>query len=168
MEAVFGPGFYFVHFNRQPGVADAVFEEHTAQFLRNMFRKYTPPPEPGPGMWLIDLARAEAPLGDPVISDDELAVTVAAFKASGFTGSINWYRNLDRNWHLLGEVDPIVHQPALMIYGERDPVAAAPRLQHFVPNVDVVSLDCGHWIQEELPDQTNRTILEWLGRNRVG
>lgn len=168
MEDVFGPDFYFVHFNRQPGVADAVFEEHTEQFLRNMFRKNTPPPQPGPGMWLIDLARAEAPLGEPVMSDDELAVTVAAFQTSGFTGSINWYRNLDRNWHLLGEVDPIVHQPALMIYGERDPVAAAPRLEHFVPNVDVVSLDCGHWIQEELPDQTNRTILEWLSRDRTG
>lgn len=106
MEAVFGPDFYFVHFNRQPGVADAVFEEHTEQFLRNMFRKNTPPPEPGPGMWLIDLARAETPLGEPVMSDDELAVTVAAFQTSGFTGSINWYRNLDRNWHLLGEVVP--------------------------------------------------------------
>lgn len=54
-----------------------------------------------------------------------------------------------------------------MIYGDRDPVAPAPRLGHFVPNVDVVSLDCGHWIQEELPDQTNQTILGWLGRDRV-
>ncbi len=168
MEAAFGPDFYFVHFNRQPGVADAVFDEHAGQFLRNLFRKNTPPPEPGPGMWLIELARAEAPLGDPVMSEDELAVTVAAFEASGFTGSINWYRNLDRNWHVLGEADPVVHQPALMIYGQRDPVAAAPRLQDFVPNVDVVSLDCGHWIQEELPDQTNRAILDWLRRDRVG
>ena len=74
--------------------------------------------------------------------------------------------NLGR--HLLGDVDPIVHQPALMIYGERDPVAAAPRLDHVVPNVDVASLDCGLWIQEELPDQTNETILGWLGRDRVG
>jgi len=168
MEAVFGPDFYFVHFNRQPGVADAVLDEHPEQFLRNLFRKNAPAPAPGPGMWLIDLARAEAPLGDPVMSEAELAVTVAAFKASGFTGSINWYRNLDRNWHVLGEADPIVHQPALMIYGERDLVAAAPRLEHFVPSVDVVSLNCGHWIQEELPDQTNRTILAWLGRPRGG
>ncbi len=46
------------------------------------------------------------------MSDDELAVVVSAFESSGgFTGSINWYRNLDRNWHLLADVDPVVHQP---------------------------------------------------------
>jgi pimeloyl-ACP methyl ester carboxylesterase len=166
MEAAFGPDFYFVHFNRQPGVADAVFDEHTEQFLRNLIRRNASPPAPGPGMWLIDLARSDTPPGEPVMSADELAVTVAAFQRSGFTSSINWYRNLDRNWHLLGEVDPIVHQPALMIHGDRDPVAPAPRLEEFVPDVDVVSLDCGHWIQEELPDQTNQTILAWLGRDR--
>jgi Predicted hydrolases or acyltransferases (alpha/beta hydrolase superfamily) len=30
--------------------------------------------------------------------------------------------------------------------------------------VDVVSLDCGHWIQEEKPEETNRLILNWLAR----
>ena len=78
------------------------------------------------------------------------------------------YRNLDRNWHLLADVDPIINHEALMIYGEQDMVARGANLEHFVPNVDVVTVDCGHWIQEELPDQTNRTMLEWLNRDRVG
>jgi pimeloyl-ACP methyl ester carboxylesterase len=26
----------------------------------------------------------------------------------------------------------------------------------------VVSLDCGHWIQQEKPQETNRAILRWL------
>jgi hypothetical protein len=43
MEELFGGDYYFVHFNRQPGVADAVLEENTFQFLRNMFRKNVPP-----------------------------------------------------------------------------------------------------------------------------
>jgi len=58
----------------------------------------------------------------------ELAVFVNAFEASGFTSSINWYRTVDRNWHLLDGVDPIIRQPALMIYGARDLVARSPRL----------------------------------------
>jgi pimeloyl-ACP methyl ester carboxylesterase len=33
-----------------------------------------------------------------------------------------------------------------------------------VPNADVVSLDCGHWIQQEMPDETNEAILTWLAR----
>lgn len=92
MEAVLGGDFYFVHFNRQPGVADAVFDENTFPFLRNLYRKNEPPRQPQPGMAFIDLARAEAPLGEPVMSDEELDVLVSAFETSGFTGGVNWYR----------------------------------------------------------------------------
>lgn len=162
MEAVLGGDFYMVHFNRQPGVADAVLEEHTFQFLRNIFRKNVPPIEPQPGMAWINLARAESAFGEPLMSDSELAVFVSAFESTGFTGSINWYRNLDRNWHLLADVDPIIRQPALMIHGERDLVAPSENLTEFVPNVEVVSLDSGHWIQQEKPEETNQAILKWL------
>ena len=30
------------------------------------------------------------------------------------------------------------------------------------PRVAVIGLDCGHWIQEEMPDETSRAILAWL------
>ncbi|WP_374985147.1 alpha/beta fold hydrolase [Streptomyces fradiae] len=164
MEAMLGGDFYFVHFNRRPGVADAVFEDNTIQFLRNLYRKNQPPPEPQPGMALINLAHARTALGEPIMSDSELAVLVSAFETSGFTGGINWYRNLDRNWRLLAAVDPIIHQPALMIYGDHDPVARSENLTQFVPNAEVVSLDCGHWIQQERPEETNQAILKWLDK----
>lgn len=168
MESALGSDFYFVHFNRQPGVADAVFEENTSQFLRNMFRTNAPPPVPQPGMALINLAQTDTAPGEPLMSENELAVFIAAFESSGFTGSINWYRNLDRNWHLLANVDPIIQQPALMIYGDRDVVARGENLTEFVPNVEVVSLDCGHWIQQERPEETNQVMLDWLDRHRKG
>jgi pimeloyl-ACP methyl ester carboxylesterase len=164
MEAIFGGDFYFVHFNRQPGVADAILDKNTPQFLRNLYRKDLPLAEPEPGMVMINLAQAKIPLGEPVMSEDELAVFISAFQASGFTGSINWYRNLDRNWHLLADVNSIIHQPTLMIYGDRDMVAKAPNLKRFVPNVEVLSFDCGHWIQQEVPEQTNQVVLDWLDR----
>lgn len=162
MEEMYGGDFYFVHFNRQPGVADSILEENTSRFLGNIFRKNLPLLPPEPGMLMINLARAEQTLGEPIMSEDELAVYVSSFEASGFTGSINWYRNLDRNWHILASVNPIVHQPALMIYGDRDMIPKFERLPEFVPNVDVVSLDCGHCIQQELPEETNQAILNWL------
>ncbi len=162
MEDMFGGDFYFVHFNRQPGVADAILEENTSQFLRNLYRKNQPTVAPQPGMAMINLARAETPLGEPIMSESELAVFVSAFESSGFTGSINWYRNLDRNWHLLADVNPIIQQPALMIYGDRDAIAKSEKLTDFVPNVEVVSLDCGHWVQQEMPEETNQVILKWL------
>jgi pimeloyl-ACP methyl ester carboxylesterase len=162
MEAAFGSDFYFVHFNRQPGVADAVLDENAFQFLRNMFRENEPPSEPQPGMAMINLARAGTPIGEPLMSDVELAVFVSAFESTGFTASINWYRNLDRNWHLLADVDPIIRQPALMVYGNRDTVARSENLTAFVPNVEVVSLDAGHWIQQEKPEETSQAMLKWL------
>ncbi|MNG38749.1 hypothetical protein D3C84_1265630 [compost metagenome] len=49
-----------------------------------------------------------------------------------------------------------------MIYGDRDMVQKSENLQKFVPNVEVVNLDCGHWIMEEKPEETNQAILRWL------
>ena len=162
MERFLGGDYYFVHFNRQPGIADAVLEENTSRFLRNLYRKDEPLQEPAPGMAMINLARSENPSGEPLMNDRELAVFVSAFERSGFTSSINWYRNLDRNWHLLAGADPIIRHPALMIYGDRDVIPKSERLTDFVPNADVAELDCGHWIQQEKPEETTRLILNWL------
>jgi pimeloyl-ACP methyl ester carboxylesterase len=162
LEEIFGGDHYFVHFNRQPGVADAILDNNISQFLRNLFRKNRPTLPPEPGMLMINLARAEKTLGESIMSERELAVFVAAFEASGFTGGINWYRNLDRNWQLLADVNPIIQHPALMIYGKRDMIPPFERLPEFVPNVAIISLDCGHWIQQEKPMETNQAILKWL------
>ena len=162
LEAILGSDYYFVHFNRQPGVADAILDANAHRFLRNLYRKNVPLQAPEPGMAMINLARAEVALGEPVMSDDELAVFVSAVEKAGFTGGINWYRNLDRNWHLLADVNPIIQQPTLMIYGERDLIPKSDRMKEFVPNLDVISLDCGHWIQQEKPEETNQAILQWL------
>jgi pimeloyl-ACP methyl ester carboxylesterase len=103
IEAIFGDDNYMVHFNRLPGVADAVLDANAARFLRNLFRKNVPPAPPEPGMMMINLAKAERPMGEPVMTEDELAVFTASFEKTGFTGGITWYRNLDRNWQILAE-----------------------------------------------------------------
>lgn len=164
MEQFLGHDYYFVHFNRQPGVADAVLHANTAQFLGNLFRKNQPPTPPEPGMMMINLAQAEIPLGDPLMHAGDLDIYINAFEKSGFTGSINWYRNLDQNWHILAKADPIIQTPTLMIYGDRDLIPKSENLTDFVPNVDVVSFDCGHCIQQEKPDETNAAILGWLAK----
>lgn len=162
MEKYMGSDNYFVHFNRQPGVADAILDEHTESFLRNLFRKNVPQVAPEPGMMMINLAKAKEAQGEPILSDEELDVFVSSFQSTGFSPSINWYRNLDRNWHLLADVKPIIEHPTLMIYGDRDVIPKSERLAEFVPNVEVASLDCGHWIQQEKPEETNQIIIEWL------
>ncbi len=99
------------------------------------------------------------------MSDAELDVFVRAFEHSGFTGGINWYRNFARNWELMADVPEHVPHPALMIYGRYDIVPTLENLSDFVPRVQTHTLDCGHWIQQELPGETNGLMLDWLGRH---
>jgi pimeloyl-ACP methyl ester carboxylesterase len=166
-EEQLGGDFYIVHFNRQPGVADRVFEQNTDRFLRNLYRTgqwQEKPANLGPGMALINLALAtpsEMP-GRLMMSEAELAVFVDSFNRSGFTGGINWYRNFTRNWETTGDVLQRVDQPVLMIHGAYDMVRANPRLAQFAPNAEVHTLECGHWIQQEQPEATNRLMLDWL------
>lgn len=165
MEAALGSDYYFVHFNKQPGVADAVFDADPARFINNLYRRDEPLMPTGPGMALIEIAQNDSPLGEPLLDDHELEVYHAAFTHSGFTGGINWYRNLNRNWHLLADADPIVHQPALMIYGLRDAVARSEQLAAFVPNVEELSFDSGHWVHQERHREVTSAIMEWLKQN---
>ena len=163
-----GGDFYIVHFNQQPGVADAAFAAHTENFLRNLYRTGQWQAEPvdlGPGMPMINMAQAPSLPGELMMSEEDLAVFVSSFEHSGFTGGINWYRNFNRNWSLIGELEQIVHQPALMIHGDHDMVPASPTLANFVPQVETASLDCGHWIQQERPEEANALMLDWLGRH---
>lgn len=162
IERFFGPDHYMVHFNRRPGEADAVLDENRYQFLRNLYRKNVAAKAPELGMAMITLAQADSAAGAPLMSDRELCVFDSAFSVSGFTSSINWYRNLDRNWHLLGAADPVVQHRALMIYGERDVIPPSLNLSDFVPNVTVVTIDAGHCIQQEKPNETAEVILDWL------
>jgi pimeloyl-ACP methyl ester carboxylesterase len=134
-------------------------------FLRNLYRTRQwqhPPRDLGPGMAMINLATAAEGPGDLMMSEAELQTFVEAFRHSGFTGGINWYRNFARNWEIMGRVPERVEHPALMIHGRYDMVPAKPNLAEFVPNVEVHTLPCGHWIQQELPEETNRLMLDWL------
>lgn len=63
--------------------------------------------------------------------------------------------------------DPIIHQPALMIYGLRDAVTRSEQLFSFVPNVEELSLDSGHWVHQELHSETTSAVIEWLARNQT-
>ncbi|MGX7025930.1 alpha/beta fold hydrolase [Vagococcus hydrophili] len=164
MEEFLGEDYYFVHFNKQPGVADKILDENAVQFMQNLYRKNVPAQAPGEGMEMINLAKSSVALGEAVMSDEDLSVYISGFQKNGFTPSINWYRNLDRNWHLLGEVSPIVEQKTLMVYGEKDVIPPLPNIKDFVPNIDVKSLDAGHWVQEERPEELNEMILNWLGK----
>lgn len=59
----------------------------------------------------------------------------------------------------MSDILPIIHQPTLMIYGEQDTIPQSENLKNIVPNLDIVSLDCGHWIQQEKQEEITPVIL---------
>jgi pimeloyl-ACP methyl ester carboxylesterase len=90
------------------------------------------------------------------------------FARTGFTGGLNWYRNMDRNWTFAEHLaDALVTVPALFVAGERDPV-----LRMTPPAVmdgwltdlrgSVILSGAGHWIQQERPSDVNDALLGFL------
>jgi pimeloyl-ACP methyl ester carboxylesterase len=125
-----------------------------------------PPGVMGPaGGGLLDRLPDRPPGSFLTASDFE--VFVKAFEHSGFRGPVNWYRNFDRNWEESAGLEYRINQPALMICAERDPVLPpwmARGMQNLVPNLTktIVIKNCGHWTQQEKPEEVNQALIEFL------
>jgi pimeloyl-ACP methyl ester carboxylesterase len=119
-------------------------------------------------------------LGDPSvdrqlpewINETELSEFIAAYRASGFRGGLNWYRNIDRNWELAAPWQGAqIHQPSLFIAGTEDSVIkgliGAKRvhdMERVLPGLTKKLLidGAGHWIQQERPAEVNAALIEFL------
>jgi pimeloyl-ACP methyl ester carboxylesterase len=95
-------------------------------------------------------------------------VFVDTYTRTGFTSVINWDRNITRNWQLSEKLEPRVNVPALMIMAQDDvvlPPSLTEGMERFVPELEKVLIrNCGHWTQQEKPEETNRAMLDWLQR----
>jgi pimeloyl-ACP methyl ester carboxylesterase len=163
-----GQDFYIVHFNRQPGVAAAAFDGNPDRFLRNMYRteQWLDTDRPGnepAGTSIVQFAERDFHRGRLMMTEAELEVFVDTFRQGGFTAPCNWYRNFTRNWQTTADVPQKVPHPALMIYGRHDMVPQTD-MTGYVDDLEIHTLDCGHWIQQEKPVETNEILIEWLNR----
>lgn len=177
-----GEEMYMVHF-QTPGEADAILAADVAKtmsfFLRGPVKGLAPSGgvfgERAPGersaLALVRMIEAYQAAFDPrarFLTDDEFAVFVETFRRTGFTGGINWYRNMTRNWERSAGQSEQVAAPSLMIMAEDDavlPPSSADGMETRIPDLEKVLIaDCGHWTQQEQPQAVNRAILGWLDR----
>jgi len=106
------------------------------------------------------------------LSEADIDFYAGEFKRSGFRGPLNYYRNVDRNWELMAAfAGAPVTVPALYVAGDRDMVVSFPgtdqllaNLKNFVPALRGIKMlpGCGHWTQQERPDEVNAAIIEFL------
>ena len=122
--------------------------------------------EPDIEGWLEQTIRRIAVKQD-WIKPETVKVFADAFKKGGITGPLNYYRNVDRNWELTAHLAGTqINLPALMISAEKDPILrpeATGGMEAVVPNlIRYLVKDCGHWTQQEQPEEVNRVIVDYL------
>jgi epoxide hydrolase A/B len=177
--------FYQLYF-QTPGVAEAEFERNPRETIRRLLYSASGDAprrtaadtgaDAGPGMvpraggfltWSID-----PPELPPWLTGADVDFYAGEFRRTGFRGGLNWYRNIDRNWELLAPFAGLkVTIPALYVAGDRDLVVSFPgaaeliaNLKRFVPELrkTVMLPGCGHWTQQERPQEVNAAMLEFL------
>lgn len=177
LKAVGIDNFYWQYF-QPPGIAEAEFEADIPTTLRKVLFSGSgdAPPREGmalslpPGGGFLD--RSIDPATLPAwLTDDDIAYMTDRFRGSGFRGGLNYYRNIDRNWHLTAPwAGTGIAIPALFIAGTRDVVitgfgkAALEAMPVSVPGLrrQVLIEGAGHWIQQERPAEVNAALLEFL------
>ena len=170
---------YILYF-QAPDVAEAEIEADVPRLLRAVCHTHSaagaaqraaaPPAQPVPrdARWL-DTLIDPAPL-PAWLTPADLAVCSDAFTGSGFHGPLNWYRAIDRTWELMAPWrNAPVMVPAPFMCGAEDRGLllyrpAVEALPQTVPllTTSVLLPGCGHWAQQERPDEVNAALLEFL------
>ena len=177
LRRVRGENNYVVAF-QEPYKAEEVLEADTEKSFRTFMRRGSwdaeafnklPADAPERKFQLLEIIKhgsADSLAGELLLTDEELAHFVAVYERTGFTGGVNWYRNIDRNWELMKDVDQKIEHPCLYIGAENDvvlPPSSADGIEALAPNIDKHTIkDCGHWTQQEKPEEFNRVLIAWL------
>ena len=171
---IFGEHFFYMLYFQEPGVADADLARDTATTIRRMLGgarlpdkdaavRMAKPSREG----LVDRMPEPDSLPD-WITGGEFDHYVAEFSRTGFTGGLNWYRCMDRNWELTEQTPAAtITAPSLFIVGTADlTLGFSPRdraTEVVTGEYEELMLDgAGHWVQQERPDEVNEALLKFL------
>ncbi|MFD7408289.1 alpha/beta fold hydrolase [Streptomyces sp. NPDC059866] len=176
--AMGGTEEFYVSYFQQPGRAEAEIEPDVRGWLAGFYAALSADtmPDPGapdphfvgPGGRLRDRFPAERL--PHWLEEHELDVLAGEFERTGLSGALNRYRNMDRDWaDLAGQHGAPLTQPSLFVGGARDASVTwlADAIEAFpdtLPGLVASHLldDCGHWVQQERPEQVNRILTDWL------
>lgn len=173
--AIFGDNFFYMLYFQEPGPADVELGGDPRRTITRMLNGLTRSDDPAAALRMIKPGPAgfidrlpEADVLPDWITASEVDHYVAEFTRTGFTGGLNWYRNLDRNWELMADPPATtIAVPAMFIGGTADPVLSFMRTDR-APEVvtgryrEVLIEDAGHWLQQEKPEQVNELLLDFL------
>ncbi|HVQ58660.1 MAG TPA: alpha/beta hydrolase [Solirubrobacterales bacterium] len=107
--------------------------------------------------------------GEPFVTDEERQFYVDVYSRTGFTGGLNWYRALRKDFEEAQGSEYVIDKPALMISSADDWFfmrGSTDGLEELLPQVEKHEiLDAAHSIQQEKPAEVNALLLPWLQRH---
>ena len=173
-KTIFADTFFYILYFQEPGKAEAELEKDIRRSMKLIL--YTASGDAPPGMTGFAGKAKDSGLLDgitepdklpPWLTEADLDYYAGEFKKSGFRGPINRYRNMDRDWEELPQLEGArVKQPALFLAGEKDGVIAmsSPETQRqFIDNLTIKLFPgAGHWTQQERPAEVNEALITFL------
>jgi pimeloyl-ACP methyl ester carboxylesterase len=172
-------GRFYTNYMEQPGVADAELGRDVRASLRRILYGLSgEDPNNKPRQLLVPVggglldAFGEQDTMPSWLTQEDLDIFAAQFEQKGFTASLGWYRNIDRNWELTSALEGVrLPMPALYVGGEFDPVLGFHGMSDVVATLEqrhdrfrqpLILPGCGHWIQQERPTEVTQALLEFL------
>ncbi|KAL1194003.1 hypothetical protein V5N11_008763 [Cardamine amara subsp. amara] len=170
LRCVFGDDYYICRFQKA-GDIEAEFKKLGTEIVLKEFLTYkTPGPLYLPKGKYFKLSENAATALPPWLTQEDLDYYVTKYNKTGFTGPINYYRNIDRNWELTAPwTGAKINVPVKFIVGDQDLTYNSPGAKEYingggfkrdVPLLDetVVIKGLGHFLHEENPDVINQHI----------
>ncbi|KAJ4824135.1 hypothetical protein Tsubulata_051535 [Turnera subulata] len=174
LKAVYGDDYYIVRI-QEPGAVEAEFAQMGTERVMKEFLTYR---TPGP-LFFPKGKGFGHPLDVPIalppwLSEEDVQYYTSKFEKKGFTGGLNYYRNLDLNWELTAPwTGSQIKVPVKFIVGDQDLTynnlgakdyihkggfkKAVPFLQ------DVVIMEgVAHFINQEKADEINKHIYDFF------
>lgn len=168
--------FYVSRF-QEPGRAESEIEPDVRGWLAGFYAAFSADTMPAPDAPDPHFAGAGGTLRERFpdrrpgwLDAADLDFYVGEFERTGMSGALNRYRNMDRDWEDLAEFDSApVTQPSLFLGGSldasttwlADAIAAYPTTLPGLVSSHLLD-GCGHWIQQERPQEVNRILTGWL------
>jgi len=170
----YGPTYYICRF-QEPGVAEKEFSPANARYIvrQILCNRFTS--EAAGGAKPAAAAADEEPL-PPWLTEADVDRFASEFERTGFTGGINYYRNMDRNWELAAPwADAKVAVPTRFVVGDGDLTYHYPGIQDYIHKggfkADVPLLEdvvvipgAGHFIQQEKADEVSHHIYDFISK----
>lgn len=170
IRALYGDDHYICRF-QEPGAAEAGFAQMGLKLLVKSFLSYREPTPLTASKIAGFAVEKELP---PWLTEEDVNYFAGKFEKTGFTGGLNYYRNLNWNWELMAPWTGVkIKVPVKFIIGDLDLTYHTGNAKDYIHKggfkrdvpflQDVVVMEgVGHFINQERPSEISDHIYDFI------